>query len=130
MYGYHIIHPFDPECSGWPRICYQPWIIHPLYISTFQIHHMDYPSQDFTKLKYSNALSPIIWRSQSHFDSHIDFASTWLYPVVFHHYIKNVDSLIPKHNELLANHHGDLRSEEHLCLYPLWASFDSRVLSR
>ena len=26
----------------------------------FQIHHMDYPNRGFTKLKYSDALSPII----------------------------------------------------------------------
>ena len=37
---------------------------------------MDYPDQDFTKLKYSDALTPIIQRDQSNLDPHIDFTST------------------------------------------------------
>ena len=108
----------------------QPWMSHPHCISIFQFHHMDYLDQDFTKLKYSDVLSSIIWRGQSHLGPHTDFASTWLYSITFRHYIRNVDNLTPKYNELLASHRGDLRSEGHLCTYPSRAVLDSRVLCR
>ena len=92
-------------------------MFHPHYISTFQIYLMDYPGQGFIKLKYSDASTPIIQRDQSHLDPHTDFTSTWLYPVVFRHCIKNLSSSAPKHSELLANHYDDFRSEGHLYLY-------------
>ena len=38
--------------------------------------HKDYPRQDFTKLKYIEALSLITWSGQSHLDSYADFVST------------------------------------------------------
>ena len=38
--------------------------------------YKDYPDQGFTQLKHSSALTPIIQKDQSHFDSHTDFAST------------------------------------------------------
>ena len=37
---------------------YQSWISHPYCISIFQIHHMDYSSLDFAKLKYIDTLTP------------------------------------------------------------------------
>ena len=37
---------------------------------------MNYFDQDFTKLKYSDTLAPIISRDQSHLDLHTDFANT------------------------------------------------------
>ena len=37
---------------------------------------MDYPSQDFAKLKYGDALAPIIQRDQFHLDPYANFVST------------------------------------------------------
>ena len=37
---------------------------------------MDYPDQDFAKLKYSDTSTPIIWNDQFHLDPHTDFIST------------------------------------------------------
>ena len=91
---------------------------------------MDYLDQDFTKLKYSEALTPIIWRDQFHLDPHTDFTSTGLYPVVFRHCIRNTNSSILKHSELLASYYGNLRSEGHLYLCDSQAAFDSRMLSK
>ena len=54
----------------------QSWMSHPHCISIFSIHHMDYPSSDFTKLKYSDVLSLVILRGQSHLDPYIDFVGT------------------------------------------------------
>ena len=90
--------------------------------------HKDYPDQDFAQLKHSDTLTFIIWRGQSHLNSHTDFTSTWLYPVAFHHYIRNINSLTSKYSELLASHYSNLRSEGHLCPYPSRATLDSRVL--
>ena len=96
---------------------------HPYCISIFQIYRIDYLNQDFFKLKYSNAFSPIILRGQSNFDPHTDFISTWLYPVVFCHCIKNADSPTLKHSELLVSYSDDLRSERYyahtICELPL-----------
>ena len=39
-------------------------------------HDKDYPDQDFTELRYSDALTSIIQRGQSYLDSYIDFTST------------------------------------------------------
>ena len=108
----------------------QPWMSHPYYISIFHIHHIDYLGSNFTKLKYSDVLTPIIWRDQSHLDLHTNFISTWLYLVAFHHCIKNIGSLVPKYDELLTSHYDDLRYEEQLCLYILRAALDSLVLNR
>ena len=91
---------------------------------------MDYLDQDFTKLKYSDALTLIIRRDQSHLDPHTDFVSTWLYPIVFCHCIRNTDCSVSKHSELFASYYDDLRSEGHLCLYILWAAHDSRALNK
>ena len=118
------------DALGWSQVNYQPRLLHSYCISTFQIHLMDYPGQNFNKLKYNDTSTPIIQRDQSHLDLHTYYASTWLYPVAFHHYIRNIDSLVPKHSELLASHYSDLRSEEHLYPYDSWAAFDSRTLSR
>ena len=114
----------------WSRVKLSSQKDHPHYIPTFQIHRMDYPGQNFTKLKYNNVLTPIIWRNQFYLDPYIDFTSTWLYLIVFHHCIRNVDGPAPKHSELLASHYDDLRSERCLYLYTLWADLDSRVLSK
>ena len=114
---------------GWSQV-YQLRLFHPHCISTFQIHLIDYPDQDFTKLKYSNTSTLIIWRGQSHLDPHIDFVSTWLYRVAFHHYTINTNNPAPKYNELLVSHYGDLWSEGYLCSYALRAVLDSRALSR
>ena len=99
-----------------------------LLISTFNLclnlinpmtPHKDYPDQDFTKLKYNVALSSESRSSQSHLDSHTNFTSIWLCLNIFHHWIKNLDSSVSKHSELLVSHHSDLRSEGYL--YPiLW----------
>ena len=78
---------------------------------------MDYPDQDFTQLKYSDALAPIIQRGQFHLDPHIDFVSTWLYLVTFHHCIRNVDSPISKYSELLARYYGDIRYKGHIPIH-------------
>ena len=91
---------------------------------------MDYLDQDFIKLKYNDTSTSIIWRDQSHLDPHIDFSSTWLYPIAFRHCIKNSDSLVSKHSELLASHYGDLRTEGYLCPYTSRAALDSRVFNR
>ena len=90
---------------------------------------MDYPGQDFTKLKYSDTSTPIIQRDQSYLNPHTDFASTWPYSVAFHHCIKNSDSLAPKYSEFLASHYGDLRSERYSYSYVSRAAFDSRMLA-
>ena len=37
---------------------------------------MDYSDQDFTKLKYSDTLAPMIRKNQSHLDPYTDFVST------------------------------------------------------
>ena len=115
---------------GWSQVNYQPRVFHPHYILIFQIRLIDYPSQSFTKLKYSDISAPIIWRDQSHLDLHTNFTSTWLYPVAFCHCIKNPNSPVPKHSELLTSHYGDLRSEGHLCPYASRAALNSRTLSR
>ena len=109
---------------------YLSWKSHPHCISTFHIYHMDYPGPEFTKLKYNNAWTSIIWRDQPHLDPCIDFASTWLYPIAFHHCIRNIDRPALKHSELLVSHYDDLRTKGHLYPYASWAAFDSRVLSR
>ena len=114
----------------WSRVNCQPWVFYPYCISIFQIHHMDYSDQDFTKLKYSDTSAPIIWKGQSHLDPYIDFTSTWLYPVAFCHCIRNSDSPAPRHSEFLASHYGYLRSEGHLCPYTSRKTLDSRMLSR
>ena len=89
--------------------------------------HMDCPGQHLTKLKHK-AFSPISWSCQFHLDLRTDFTSTWMYPKIFRSWIKNLDSLAPKHNELLVSHHGDLRSEGYLYPYPFGVTLDSRVL--
>ena len=89
---------------------------------------MDYPGLDFAKLKYIDAYLLLIRKDQSHLDSGTDLTSTWLHLKIFHHWIKNSVSLTSKYSELLANHHGDLRSEEYLYPYPSRATFDSRIL--
>ena len=58
MYGYHIIHLFDPNAQEDLGFNRQPWISHPYYILIFQIHRMDYPDPSFAKLKYSDVLTP------------------------------------------------------------------------
>ena len=129
-YAYCIIHLFDPNTQDDLEFTCQSWNSHPHYILTFQIYRMDYPDQDFTELKYSDALTPIIWRNQSHFDPHTDFVSTWLYLVAFRYCIRNVGSPALNHSELLASHYDDLRFERHLCPYALQSTVDSRALSR
>ena len=59
-HGYRVIHSFDPDALGWSQINCQPRLLHLYCILTFQIHLMDYPGQDFTKLKYSDTSTPII----------------------------------------------------------------------
>ena len=105
-------------------------MLHPYCILTFQIHLIDYPGQGFTKLKYSDTSTLIIWRDQSHFDPHSDFVSIWLYPIAFYRCIRNPDSLTSKHSELLASYYDDLRSEGYLYLCASRAALDSRMLSR
>ena len=61
---------------GWSQVNCQPRLLHPYYISTYQIHLIDYPGQDFAKLKYSDTSTLIIQRDQSHLDPHIGFIST------------------------------------------------------
>ena len=90
---------------------------------------MDYPDQDFTELKHTDAKLLLIQRDQFHLDLHTNFASTWLCPKIFHHWIKNSDSLAPKYSELLASHRDNLRSEGYLYLYLSQATLDSKVLS-
>ena len=118
------------DALGWSQVNCQLRLLHPHNISTFQIHLIDYLGQDFTKLKYSDTSTPIIWRDQSHFDPHTDFVSTWLYPVAFHHCIKNSGSSASKHSELLASHYDDLKSEGYLYPCVSWEALDSRMLSR
>ena len=90
---------------------------------------MDYPDQDFTELKYTDILTPTYSEGSIPSDLHTDFVSIWLCPKIFHHWIRNSGSLIPKHSELLVSHCGDLRLEGYLYPYPSWATIDSRVLS-
>ena len=118
------------DALGWSQVNYQSRLLHPYCILTFQIYVMDYPDQGFTQLKYSDTSTPIIQRDQSYLDPHIDFICTWLYPIAFCHCIKNSDSPIPKHSELLASHYSDLKSEGHLYPYVSWVALDSRMLSR
>ena len=115
---------------GWSQVNYQSRLLHLYYILTFQIYLIDYPDQNFIKLKYSNTSTPIIRRGQFHLDPHTDFTGTWLYLVAFHHCIKSSGSSAPKHSELLASHNDDLRSEEYLYPCVSWAALDSRTLSR
>ena len=58
VYGYRIIHPFDLNTQHDLEFNCQPWICQPHFVSIFQIYHMNYPDQDFTKLKYTDALTP------------------------------------------------------------------------
>ena len=115
---------------GWSKVNCQSRLFHAHCISTFQIYLIDYPDQSFTKLKYTNTSTSIIRRGQSHLDPHTDFTSTWLYPVAFHHCIRNSDSLTPKHNEFLASHYVDLRPEGYLYPCISRAALDSRMFSR
>ena len=94
------------------------------------IDNKNYSGQDFTRLRYSDALTLAKWRGQSHLDSHTNFISTSLYSVAFHYCIRNIGSLAPKYSELFASHHDDLRSEGYLCPYPSRAILDSRVLQK
>ena len=55
---------------GWSQVNCQSRLLHPHCISTFQIYLMDYPSQGFAKLKYSDTSTLIIQRGQSHLDPH------------------------------------------------------------
>ena len=100
------------------------WVIHIIFQSflNYMIDHMDYPNQDFTWLRYSDVLTFIIQRGQSHLDSHTDFINIWLYSVAFCIYIRNTGSLTPKHSELFISHRSDLRLKEYLCPYPSWAT--------
>ena len=122
--------PLILNALRWSRVKLSTLKDHPHYILTFQIHHMDYPGQDFIKLKYSDTSAPIIWRDQFHLNLHTDFASTWLSPIAFNHCIRNIESPTSKDSELLASHYCDLRSERHLCPYTSRAALDSRALSR
>ena len=115
---------------GWSQVVYQSRLLLSHCISTFQIHLMDYSDQNFTKIKYSDLLTPTIWRDQPHLDPHTDFVSIWLYPVAFCHCIKNSNSPAPKHSEFFANHYDDLRSERHLYPYASWVALDSRMLNK
>ena len=89
---------------------------------------MDYLGSGFAKFKYIDTLTPT--NSVGSIPSWLstDLISTWLHPEIFHHWIKNSFNLIPKYSELLASHHGDLRSEGYLNPYPSWAILDNRVL--
>ena len=58
VYGYYVIHPFDPNAQDDLEFNYQPRICQPHYVSTFQIHHTNYLDQGITKLKYTDALTP------------------------------------------------------------------------
>ena len=120
---------FWPKCSRWPRVALSPQFSRSHYISTFQIHLMDYPDQSFTELKYTDAYLLLIQRGQFHLDSHTDLISTWLHSITFHHWVRNSNDLILKYSELLTSHHDGLRSEGYLYPYPSWATLDSRVLS-
>ena len=91
--------------------------------------HKDCPGQGLTKLKYK-AFSSISWSGQFYFNSRTDFTSTWLYQNIFRSWIRNLDSSVLKHSELLASHHGDLKSKRCLCPYPSWATLNSRALCR
>ena len=44
VYGYRIIHPFDPNAQCDLGFNFQSWNSQSHYISTFQIHHIDYPN--------------------------------------------------------------------------------------
>ena len=70
---------------------------------------MDYPTYGFTKLKYTDVYLLLIQRDQFYLDSRTDLISIWLYPVTFHHWIRNSDGPALKYSELLTSHHGDLR---------------------
>ena len=85
---------------------------------------MDYSDQDFTKLKYTDAYLLLIQRDQFHLDSHTDLISTWLHPVTFYHWIRNLDGLVLKYSELFISHRGGLRSEGYLYPYPSRATLD------
>ena len=50
---------------------------------------------------------------------HHGSTSTYLYLETFRHWIRNPDSSAPKHRELLASYHGDLKSEGHIYPYPI-----------
>ena len=63
-------------------------------------------------------------------DSVEDFGWGYFISNNFHHYIKNLDSPVSKHNKLLVNDYGDLRSEGYLYPCASQAAFDSRTLSR
>ena len=54
IYGYCIIHLFDPNAQDDLGFNCQPWNSQPHCVSIFQIYHMDYPDLGFTKLKYSD----------------------------------------------------------------------------
>ena len=127
-YGYRIIHLFDPNTQGDLGFNYQPWYGHPHSISIFKIHRMDYHDRDFTELKYTDILTPTYLEGSIPSWLIHQLLKYWLCPKIFHHWIKNSDSLASKHSELLASHRGDLRLEGHLYSYRFRITFDSRVL--
>ena len=65
-------------------------------------HRLSWPN--FYLIQTQQSIISKIWSSQSHLDSYIDFASTWLYPKIFHHCIRNTDCLALKYCELLASY--------------------------
>ena len=85
---------------------------------------MDYLGPNFTKLKYTNVLTPESGSINLILTYTPTTISTWLCPKIFYHWTRNLDSSAPKHSELLVNHHGDLRSEGHLYPYSSRATLD------
>ena len=60
---------------------------------------MDYPDQNFAKLKYTDAYLLLIQMDQFYLDSHTDLISIWLHPVSFCYWIKNSDDPVLKYSE-------------------------------
>ena len=94
------------------------------------IYHIDCPDRDLTQLNRiihqllkCGGINPILIHT-------LTTTSTWLCSEIFHHWIRNSDSLTSKYTELLISHDDDLRSKGYLCPYSSRATFDSRVLSR
>ena len=106
------------------------WFIHKMY---FKFHNpVTLTEITLAKVLLNwNTLKHLsnFWSGQSLLDYDRLLTSTWLYPATFlTSWIRNSSSPAPKHSELLASHCCSLRSEEHLCPYPIGITLNSRVI--
>ena len=60
-YGYRIIHPFDLQCSWWPRVILPTLTVSIttcLNLASQVTPHLDYPGRGFAKLRHCETFNP------------------------------------------------------------------------